>query len=1330
MSVEDYTQYFSGRGSRGPSDPPEPSDEVGNIYFDFNSRAEDYENKRGILSQFKRLREIKNGAYFSIIAVAGENEILSYVNAVLPEGLPQTFLVSNISLDEKPYLSIRPAEIGPMLERVFPEGRSLSFIGSVSDNRRDPDNPIFQVHIVADICHSAPRPFERKLTAHVDTANKWQSKRNHNVLDAEFCESLPVISIETEKRLEDWFGYLDWKEKLIQAGSGGIRYLKIDCEDGGLLRFLVAGSSEGEFPISRRLLGDESLCASELSSSEDPWQFKLREGRRIHGRDIGEFVKIEEPEDFKQLLPQECPIKKPVFAYVYYRLTEQAQDIYDRSVERGADPQAAAELCLKSIPDQGFLALSNAGDLALVNRQRRELQQLMRQSGYAPFLSSYIFDIKAANQPPALVEIAEDDWSNDTLNDDQKRAVRKMISAPDLALIQGPPGTGKTTMIAEATYHFVRGGKRVLLVSQASLAVNNALERLPHIPEIRGIRLSRRTRENEDDHPYSQSSALKTYYSSIAACCSERTLNGWSKSDEEIDSLSKWLEDAKFIQSDLSGITKDLDSLDAEISQQENVLEDLKSRRAQAREREQRIDEIGRIRGCIKGAEAPEVTVSEVILNAFHDDIVPLFEMLEAKGLAINKYWHSRDYGTREGRSGYFFNIISRWKSLVALRSQIEGDIKRLEGLKGETVLSPSVESRLEKIKRDRDRLQEAMDAGDDSKIKAWRNLNSEIRKLEREGRGFESGPYAEVFNTDSEPWLVLSGRDSVRSELLDVLRRLSVAIEETTPLVENALQGIDMQLQEAAESIPAVEVDDEGIRQLEITLREFGERRSEINKSLIIKKQRMSDLIDRRPVGSAGLANPVATIREAEARLLQLEKDAQTGGKFRDAWSPILKAWVNDLGNEETLSNDQHHFFENYVRACNVVGVTCTEGRRTLDEAGHSFFDTVIVDEVSKATPTEMMMPLMMGRAAILVGDHRQLPPLFKEKGTSLKEVQVETEESEGEENNADALLTEENMRRYEKMVSASLFKEHFENAPDSLKASLFTQYRMHPQIMQVVNKFYENKLECGLRDPDGIHGIPDEQRLHGLTLRGERGVDYVSSEIHAVWIDSSTDPEGTEHFERRDLGTSKVNELEAALIAKALCDMETAYRGQGYGADGKDPKSVGVVTFYGRQVRAIREAVRRAEKLYGIHFKAIKIDINTVDRYQGQERPIVVVSMVRNPGHRLSRRANTAQFERINVAFSRAQELLVVVGANNVFCRYPVKLPNMDRPGKTERPVYRDIIGEIKLNGGYWQSSSVISNHDYTKLLPRGFKPKRRDRGRKGGGRGRSPRSKPRKQ
>ena len=127
--------------------------------------------------------------------------------------------------------------------------------------------------------------------------------------------------------------------------------------------------------------------------------------------------------------------------------------------------------------------------------------------------------------------------------------------------------------------------------------------------------------------------------------------------------------------------------------------------------------------------------------------------------------------------------------------------------------------------------------------------------------------------------------------------------------------------------------------------------------------------------------------------------------------------------------------------------------------------------------------------------------------------------------------------------------------------------------------------------------------------------------------------------------------------------------------------------MSFYARQCRLIREAIR-AVKPSG-RFDCLDVEVNTVIRYQGKEKPIILVSLVRNDGvdsksgggtaRRRSSRANVARYEFINVAFSRAQELLIVFGARSMYESYEVTLPYMDREGSSTRMVYKDILNQL---------------------------------------------------
>ena len=367
---------------------------------------------------------------------------------------------------------------------------------------------------------------------------------------------------------------------------------------------------------------------------------------------------------------------------------------------------------------------------------------------------------------------------------------------------------------------------------------------------------------------------------------------------------------------------------------------------------------------------------------------------------------------------------------------------------------------------------------------------------------------------------------------------------------------------------------------------------REEVDKEFSCKRKQLRELINQQSETSKVADYPL--LRETvEKQLQNTQTQYESLRPVIEAWTDILKDWTADIVKQETVQHDKSSFTnEEYLRSCNVVGVSCTENSRTLLDAGHPHFDIVIVDEVSKATPLELMIPMLLGKTAILVGDHKQLPPMFAQKGAPFEELVSEQEETERHDN----MLTKDNLKRFEKMVTSSWFKEQFEKASESLKVSLWKQYRMSRGIMRCVNLFYGGRLECGLEHPE-------VERQHGLTLTGERGRSILTPQQDVIGIDSSTLPNGRPNYEEN---TGTVNKLEAIIIAKMLMKLDQECRKQGYTPD--NPKHVAVITFYGKQLREIRNAIRKAG-----NFTAIKVVINTVDKFQGQERPIVIVSMVR---------------------------------------------------------------------------------------------------------------------
>ena len=346
--------------------------------------------------------------------------------------------------------------------------------------------------------------------------------------------------------------------------------------------------------------------------------------------------------------------------------------------------------------------------------------------------------------------------------------------------------------------------------------------------------------------------------------------------------------------------------------------------------------------------------------------------------------------------------------------------------------------------------------------------------------------------------------------------------------------------------------------------------------------------------------------------------------------------------------------------------------------------FDTVIMDEASKATPPELLLPLCFGRKSIVIGDHRQLPPMLNEKSFREALLDLGTKRA--------AALAEDIDREF---VDTSQFKRMILNTEVSptIKTTFNLQYRMHPHINDVIRQFYTKDesggLECGL-DKEQVNS-PDlnnpESRYHGFLKSG-----FISPDIHTIWVDVKA-PEESE-------GTSKINDSEIRAINTVLEALSSAEGFKEYMAHWgtlkeeykrREEQEIGVISFYGRQVSRIRQNIKPRAKSFGVMTK-----INTVDKFQGMERNIVIVSTVR------SNRAKTnngivdnadAGFarspERLNVALSRARRLLIVVGNKDFFSNI------RDREGNY---IYRNAIDQIAKNGLVIDYNNLLSltRHD----------------------------------
>ena len=330
--------------------------------------------------------------------------------------------------------------------------------------------------------------------------------------------------------------------------------------------------------------------------------------------------------------------------------------------------------------------------------------------------------------------------------------------------------------------------------------------------------------------------------------------------------------------------------------------------------------------------------------------------------------------------------------------------------------------------------------------------------------------------------------------------------------------------------------------------------------------------------------------------------------------------------------------------------------------------FDTVITDEASKATPPELLLPMCFGRKNIIIGDHRQLPPMLHDK--TFKETLESLETTEAKE-----LASEIN----KDFVETSQFERLIMHpkVSSTIKSTFNEQYRMHPKINNVIKQFYldEGGLEPGkpikenANDPNLNNPF---SRHHGFLLN-----KFINPDIHTIWVNVD-EPEELS-------GTSRINnyEIEAVelvikLLKKSNGFEEYMKHWQNSNDKNKvqEEQEIGLISFYGHQVSKLKEVALKARNKYDI-----PVRLNTVDKFQGMERNIIIVSTVRSD-KKIENGVTKTNYDigfakspkRLNVALSRAKRLLIVVGNKNMFYKFR---------DNTGNQIYKNVIDTIKNEG-----------------------------------------------
>ncbi|HVB14364.1 MAG TPA: AAA domain-containing protein [Candidatus Dormibacteraeota bacterium] len=269
-----------------------------------------------------------------------------------------------------------------------------------------------------------------------------------------------------------------------------------------------------------------------------------------------------------------------------------------------------------------------------------------------------------------------------------------------------------------------------------------------------------------------------------------------------------------------------------------------------------------------------------------------------------------------------------------------------------------------------------------------------------------------------------------------------------------------------------------------------------------------------------------------------------------------------------------------------NVFFATCATAA-TSSITNDEVYDMVILDEANKARIDEALPCLRLGAAVVMVGDHKQLPPVEDDAIYQIVEDHPDLEE----------------------IVDTSLFQRCWEKGvPEEARCLLVEQHRMHPEISAYISSAsYDNQLENApeVLEYQYVTRRPFPVALHMVDTAGLRG-----------------------GRERRGAGGALRNDAEVRVCAQVVRILD----------ERADPGlSLAVIAMYADQVDRLRQALSRR------HFRR-QVRIDTVDSFEGREEDMVVISLVRS--NERGRIGFLRVPNRLNVAISRAKRLVVCVG------------------------------------------------------------------------------------
>ncbi|MDZ4851113.1 MAG: AAA domain-containing protein [Pirellulaceae bacterium] len=441
--------------------------------------------------------------------------------------------------------------------------------------------------------------------------------------------------------------------------------------------------------------------------------------------------------------------------------------------------------------------------------------------------------------------------------------------------------------------------------------------------------------------------------------------------------------------------------------------------------------------------------------------------------------------------------------------------------------------------------------------------------------------------------------------------------------------------------------------------------------------------------------------VTSALEQLLALESHSEV----QNAWIDVLTSIESTARSSEKGNARLTELSELVKRGANLT--YCTTSDKGLEQLAESerLFDWSILEESGKAHGFDLALPLQAGHRWILLGDQKQLPPYrFEDYRTGIDKLPKVVEWLEllpkddrrfldvewvnlWSERDVDSQAefmeyAKKTLNVFEKIFERCAWVHGSESITrdSSIGASagqLTQQYRMHPAIGRLISDaYYDGELEH--RTEDRLTGQPIEDIQHKLFLPESVG-DIAGKAI--VWIDMPWCQHDLRYGER---GPDSIpssprftNPEEADAIARFLELLSVKAEGS------QEKDTIALLSPYNQQVRLLRRSnlprFLEAKEASG-RGRSEKSLAHSVDSFQGNEASVVIVSLVRNndllPGSGLG---FLDKEYRINVLFSRAEKLLVLVGSWDFFQRQLRDVDLKSHKGKHELWHWKKVLSML---------------------------------------------------